>query len=498
MKARIVINKNYKIGEIDKRIYGAFVEHMGRSVYGGIYDPEHESADDMGFRTDVLELVKKINIPIVRYPGGNFVSGYRWEDGVGDKSKRPIKMECAWKSLETNQMGTDEFCEWARRANCEVMMAVNLGTRGAEDARNLLEYCNIDFDTQYANMRRENGHEKPHKIKTWCLGNEMDGFWQIGSKTPDEYGRIAYETAKLMKFTDPDIELVACGSSNYDVATFGEWEMRTLEHTYNEIEYLSLHQYYANKSRDTKYFLGKSVHMDQFIKSVVAICDAINAKKHNERRHSGKKIMLSFDEWNVLSNEPGQKKIEKWVPEKEQPYGESPYKFEDALLVGCMLMTLQKNCDRVKIACMAQLVNVLAPIMAPEGGKAWVQTIFYPYMYASNYGRGVTMNTILDCPSYEADYAKEIPYIEHSVVWNEEKREIVVFAVNRNLDEETELDLVLENFGDCKLIKHIELYSDDLEVVNSAECEKVAPEEVELGDKVSLKKHSWNMLIYKY
>ncbi len=498
MKAEIIVNKNYVIDEIDKRIYGAFVEHMGRSVYGGIYDPEHESADDMGFRSDVLELVKKIDVPIVRYPGGNFVSGYRWEDGVGDKSKRPTKMECAWKSIETNQVGTDEFCEWAKRANSEVMMAVNLGTRGAEDARNLLEYCNIDLDTQYANMRRENGHEKPHKIKTWCLGNEMDGFWQIGSKTPDEYGKLAYDTAKLMKFTDPDIELVACGSSNYDVATFGEWEMRTLEHTYNEIEYLSLHQYYGNNSRNAAHYLGKSVHMDKFIKSVVAICDAINAKKHNERRHSGKKIMLSFDEWNVMSNEPGQKKIEKWVLEQEQPYAENPYKFEDALLVGCMLMTLQKNCDRVKIACMAQLVNLLAPIMAPKNGKAWVQTIFYPYMYASNYGRGKTMNTILNCPAYEAEYAKEVPYVEHSVIWNEEKRELVVFAVNRNLEEDMELDVTFENFGELKLSEHIELYSDDLETVNTEDCERVSPANVEIADKIKLKKHSWNMLVYKY
>ena len=240
MKAKILVNKNFRIGEIDRRIYGSFIEHLGRAVYGGIYEPDNENADECGFRKDVIKLVKELSVPAVRYPGGNFVSGYHWEDGTGDKSKRPQKLEPAWGVIETNQIGVDEFQEWAKRADTDIIMAVNLGTRGPEDARNLLEYCNADTDTYYANMRRKNGFEEPFDIRTWCLGNEMDGPWQIGYKTAEEYGKLAAETAKQMRLIDPDIELVACGSSGYNMETFGEWELTVLEHTYEQVDYICL------------------------------------------------------------------------------------------------------------------------------------------------------------------------------------------------------------------------------------------------------------------
>lgn len=495
MKAEIIINKNYTIGEIDKRIYGSFIEHLGRAVYGGIYEPGHETADEYGFRKDVLDLIKKIDVPIVRYPGGNFVSGYHWEDGTGEKSKRPKKLDCAWAAIETNEVGIDEFQQWAKEANSEVMMAVNLGTRGAEDAKNLLEYCNLSTDTYYANLRRKNGFEKPFSIKTWCLGNEMDGPWQMGHKTAEEYGRIAAETAKLMKYTDPDIELVACGSSTYNMPTFGEWELTVLDHVYKYVDYISLHQYYDNMADNTADFIGKSVHMDKFIKDVISLCDAVKAKKHSK-----KEINLSFDEWNVWFHSRGEKH-DRWEIAPENL--EDIYTFEDALLVGCMLMTLQNNCDRVKIACLAQLVNVIAPIMTQKGGKAWVQTIFYPYMYASVYGRGTTMNTIVSCDSYTTEYA-EVPYIETSVIHNAKDSKIIVFAVNRSLDEDMNLNIIFENFGECIPVEHIQLYSDDFKAINSAECEQVAPVKINVNNeknilqKVTLKKHSWNMLTYKY
>ncbi len=496
MKAEIIINKNFEIGEIDKRIYGSFVEHLGRAVYGGIYEPSHETVDKNGFRGDVAELVKKIDVPIVRYPGGNFVSGYNWEDGIGDKSKRPRKQELAWRSIETNDVGIDEFQEWAKLVNTEINMAVNLGTRGPSDAQNLLEYCNSDRDTYYANLRRQNGFEKPFKIKTWCLGNEMDGPWQIGHKTSEEYGRIACETAKLMKWTDPDIELVACGSSNYNMPTFGSWELDVLDHTYEYVDYISMHQYYGNDADNTADYLGRSVHMDAFIKSVAAICDTVKAKKH-----SAKTVNLSFDEWNVWYHS-NNASVEDW--QVAPPKLEDIYNFEDALLVGCMLMTLQNNCDRVKIACMAQLVNVIAPIMTETGGKAWVQTIFYPYMYASNFGRGKVLKSVVRCDLYTTSDEFKVPYLETSVINNEEKRELIVFAVNRSLDEELEVNLDFEGFATVKKLEHIELYSDDLKAVNTKDSENVAPKKIDFIPIESahqtevLKKHSWNMFKYKY
>ena len=492
MKAELIINRNFTLGRIDRRIYGSFIEQLGRAVYGGIYEPSHPTADDQGFRQDVLDLVKKLNVPIVRYPGGNFVSGYNWEDGIGDKSKRPRRMELAWFVTETNQVGIDEFQEWAKRANSEVMMAVNLGTKGPEEARNCVEYCNSTTDTYYANLRRQNGFEEPFGIKVWCLGNEMDGPWQICHKTAEEYGRTALETAKMMKWTDPSIELVACGSSSPTMSTFGEWERIVLEHTYDHVDYLSLHSYYGNHENNTADYLAKSQDMDAFIKGAAAICDAVKAQKHSK-----KTMMLSFDEWNVWFHSNGAP-FERW---SEAPHQlEDVYTYEDALLVGCLLSTLQNNCDRVKMACLAQLVNVIAPIMTENGGKAWAQTIFYPFMYASAYGNGTTMQSIVHCDSYSTKAHTDIPYLETSVIHNEETKEVVIFAVNRSLEEDMELDLNIQDFPACHLFEHVRLYCDDLKAVNTKDAQMVYPEEVPVTDSntVKLKKHSWNMFRLKY
>lgn len=496
MKAKIIVNKNFEIGEIDKRIYGSFVEHLGRCVYGGIYEPTHETANAFGFREDVLELVKEIDVPIVRYPGGNFVSGYNWEDGIGDKAKRPKKQDLAWKSIETNEVGIDEFQEWARQANTQINMAVNLGTRGPKEAQNLVEYCNADTDTYYANLRKQNGFIKPFAIKTWCLGNEMDGDWQIGHKTAEEYGRIANESAKLMKWVDPSIELVVCGSSICELKTFGDWELTVLDHTYENVDYISLHQYYDNHKNNAADFLGRSVHLNAFIKSVVAMCDTVKAKKHSK-----KQINLALDEWNIWYHSHGAK-VDDW--QTAPPLLEDVYNFEDALLVGCMLMTLQNNCDRVKIACLAQLVNVIAPIMTENGGKAWAQTIFYPYMYASRFGRGKALKCVNECDTYITTDKLTVPFIESSVAVNEERREITVFAVNRSLDEDMELSLDLGGFDTAVIKEHIELYHDNLKEINTKEQQNILPKSREINNvksskhNVVLKKHSWNMIRLSY
>lgn len=488
MNAKISLSSSKEISKIDERIYGSFIEHLGRAVYGGIYEPGHPTADDMGFRQDVLKLIKDLNVPIVRYPGGNFVSGYNWEDGTGPKEKRPRKLELAWGTIETNQVGIDEFQEWAKRAGTEVMMAVNLGTRGPDEARNVVEYCNASTDTYYANLRRKNGFEKPFGIKLWCLGNEMDGPWQICAKTAVEYARLATETAKVMKWTDPSIELVACGSSTPTISTFGEWEETVLRHTYDYVDYLSLHSYYGNPDNDTPKFLSSSVIMDNFIKKVVQICDKIKEEKKSE-----KQMNLSFDEWNVWfhSNE-ADKKLERW--QVAPPQLEDVYNFEDALVVGTLLNTLLKHSDRVKVACLAQLVNVIAPIMTKTGGGCWVQTIFYPFYYASKYGRGTAINVDLDCGTYDAGDFKAVPYIDSIAVKNDDGN-LVVFAVNRNMKESLTVDFNFEGFDGLKLIEHVALENDDMKAVNTEESpDTVKPINKTLGDKIVLAPHSWNML----
>ncbi len=487
VKISLIADRDYPIGEVSPRLFGSFIEHLGRAVYGGVYEPDHPTADDQGFRQDVLALVKELGVPIVRYPGGNFVSGYHWQDGTGPRSLRPRRQELAWNSIETNEVGIDEFQEWARRAGSEVMMAVNLGTGTAMEARDLVEYCNFPGGTALSDARRRNGFEKPFGIRTWCLGNEMDGPWQMGHRTAEEYGRIACEAAKLMKSADPEIELIACGSSSSSMPTFGEWETTVLKNCYDQVDYLSLHSYYGNRSGNSAEFLACSRDMDQFITDVAAICDAVRAT-----RHSKKTMYLSFDEWNVWfhSNEQD-KKVEKWTV--APPLLEDIYTFEDALVAGCLLITLIRHCDRVKIACLAQLVNVIAPIMTETGGRAWAQTIFHPFRDASRFARGTALNCRLDCPTYDGGAYGETPTVEAAAVVNGD--ELTVLAVNRSLTEDGELALDLRGFGTPELIEHRQLWHEDLKAVNTADApENVAPS---AGDGHTLRRHSWNVLRYK-
>lgn len=496
-KAKMIVEKDFKVSEVDKRIYGSFVEHLGRAVYGGIYEPGHPTADENGFRQDVAELVKELDVPLIRYPGGNFVSGYNWEDGVGPKEDRPRRLELAWRTIETNELGTNEFVDWANLVNAEVNMAVNLGTRGIDAARNLVEYCNHPSGTYYSDLRVSHGYKDPHNIKTWCLGNEMDGPWQIGHKTAVEYGRLAQEAAKVMKLVDPSIELVACGSSHRNMPTFADWEATVLDHTYEHVEYISLHQYYGNRDNDVANYLARSMEMDDFIKSVVAIADYIKAKKRSK-----KTIHLAFDEWNVWyhSNE-ADRKLDPW--QIAPPQLEDIYNFEDALLVGSMLITLLRNADRVKIACMAQLVNVIAPIMTETGGPAWRQTIFYPYMHASKYGRGTVLNPIVSSPKYDSKDFTDVPTLDTTAVYNEENDELTIFAVNRDLEDRLALECDIRNFEGYQVVEHLVLENDDLKQVNTAKEQPVVPHNG--GDatidnglvSATLAKLSWNVIRLK-
>ena len=489
-KGRIIVDKQYKVAETDPRIFGSFIEHLGRAVYGGIYEPGHKTADDCGFRGDVLQLVKDLHVPIVRYPGGNFVSGYNWEDGTGDRSQRPRRMELAWSSIETNEVGIDEFQEWTKRAGAEVMMAVNLGTRGIAEAQAVVEYCNSDTDTEYANRRRKNGFEKPFGVRVWCLGNEMDGPWQIGHKTAEEYARLAHEAGKIMKMTDPSIELVACGSSGPGMPTFGTWEETVLRECYDTVDYISLHSYYNNRSGNTAEFLARSMEMEKFIRRTAEICDRIK-----EERHAKKTMMLSFDEWNVwFHSNQKDGTVKKW--QIAPPLLEDVYTFEDALLVGSLLNTLIRTSDRVRMACLAQLVNVIAPIMTETDGRAWAQTTYYPFLFTSTFGRGYALKTDCAVDTYAVRDFDAVPYVDVSAVLSADEKQVAVFAVNRSPDQTAETELSHAGFGTLRLARHIALECDDLQAVNTADREAVGPIEKAVGGTVSLAPYSWNLLLY--
>ena len=496
-KAGVLFSRDFAVAQVDERLYGSFIEHLGRAVYGGIYQPGHPQADEEGFRLDVLALVKDLRVPIVRWPGGNFVSNYFWEDGVGPVERRPRRLDIAWRSTEPNLVGVGEFSRWCQKAGAEVMMALNLGTRGVEDALNLLEYCNHPGGSKYSDLRISHGAAEPYNIKTWCLGNELDGAWQVGHKTMQEYGRLAAQTAKAMRMFDPGIELVACGSSSAGMRTFPEWEATVLDHTYDCVDYISLHTYYGKRGEDTANFLAKTVEMERFIKSVIATCDYVKAKKRSK-----KAMLLSFDEWNVWyhSNQADDDTMQNHPWQVAPALLEDHYTFEDALLVGLMLITLLQHCDRVRMACLAQLVNVIAPIMTEQNGGAWVQPTYYPFLHASNYGRGIALRPVLSCERHDTKDFTDVNNVESVAVYDEENEALTVFAVNRDLNESVDFACDLRDFPGYRPVEHISLTSDDLQARNSAAVQAVAPRREQAGRmdggtyRGILPKASWNVL----
>ena len=497
-KAELLIEKDLKIADIDERIYGSFIEHLGRAVYNGIYQPGHKEADEDGFRRDVLDLVKELGVPIVRYPGGNYVSNFFWEDSVGPAADRKARLDLAWRTVESNKFGIGEFVKWCGKAGAEPMMAVNLGTRTTADALNLLEYCNLDTGTYYADMRRRHGDVKPYGIKTWCMGNEMDGPWQTGHMPAYEYGRLAAETAKAMKYMDDSLEFVLCGSSGVDMPTFPEWERIALTEAYDYVDYISLHQYYGNEADDTADFLAKTLDLEHFIHTVICACDYVQAVKRGSRR-----INLSFDEWNVWyhSKAADEEKMSRHPWDEHPHLLEDHYTFEDALLAGLMLITFLRHADRIRIACLAQLVNVIAPIMTEDDGGAWRQTIFYPFLHTSRYGRGTAMHGILNSERHDTSSHCDVTDADAAVVYNEEKGEVAVFAVNRNVSEDVDFTVKLGGFERLQVREHIVMESRNMKAVNSAEKETVKPvssAQHSISDGVlrtRLASCSWNVIV---
>lgn len=495
-RSAVVIDPALPLAEVDPRIYGSFVEHMGRCVYTGIYEPGHPTADESGFRQDVADLVADLGVPIIRYPGGNFVSSYDWEDGIGPQSERPRRLDLAWRSIETNQVGLHEFAAWADRIGSEPMMAINLGTRGVDAARRLVEYCNHPGGTELSDLRRKNGAAAPFGVKVWCLGNELDGPWQVGQKTAYEYGRLAKEAGKAMRLVDPTIELVAVGSSNRRMPTFGSWEATVLEESYDLVDYLSLHTYYEERNGDRDSFLAAAVELDRFIEEAAATADHVRAKG----RH-GKRIGLSVDEWNVWYQTRFAAVRDSMEWEHAPRLIEDTYSVVDAVVVGDLLISLLKHADRVKMACLAQLVNVIAPIRTEPGGPSWRQTTYHPFALTSAHGRGVVLHTAPVGPTQHTKWMGEVPVLDLVAVDHPDDGTVTVFAVNRSQQEPMALDLDVRALGDGVFADHLSLHDDDPDAVNSSEQpDRVTPRRggrvAASGGRVGvvLPPLSWNML----
>jgi alpha-L-arabinofuranosidase len=488
----VTVRATEVVAPVPPRLFGTLVEHMGRCVYEGIFDPGDALADAAGIRTDVVDLARQAGVSIVRYPGGNFVSGYDWQDGIGPIAQRQPRPDLAWHSIEPNTFGLDEFMGWAQRVGAEPMLAVNLGTRGVAEAVQLIEYTNIASGTRYSDLRRANGHEEPYNVKVWCLGNEMDGPWQIGHRSADEYGSIAAQTARAMKMVDPAISVVLCGSSHDRMPSFGEWERTVLRHAFDDIDYISMHRYYEKVGDDRVAHLASSQRMDSFIDTVAAICDEIAAERGSDRT-----LLLSFDEWNV----------EVRVQDPEHDWAVAPrlsediHTVDDSVVIGGLLIALLRHSDRVGIACFAQLVNVMALIRV-ESGTSWRQPSFFPFALTAMHARGeVLACEIASATQVTSSTLGGVDPLDAVVTRDPDSGSISVFAVNRGTADDVEVTIALP-FGDqLQVVEHLVLTDPDGDATNSAQQpDRVVPRDS--GDhsmqaaelRAVLPPASWSML----
>jgi len=472
--ARVYVDSRRVTAPLDRNLFGSFLEHLGRAIYEGVYDPGSKLSDTNGFRKDVIGDIRQMGVPIVRYPGGNFVSGYNWLDGVGPKESRPRVLDRAWNAINTNQFGTNEFMAWCKAAGTEPLMGLNLGTGTPEEAAALVEYCNLDQGTKWSDLRRKHGFAEPYKVKRWCLGNEMDGPWQIGHMTATEYGLKAQDAARQMRYVDPSLQLIACGSSGPFMPTYLEWDREVLEQCYDYVDGLSLHRYFTNAPADTggdsSKFLAMNLSMEQQIAETVAVCDLVRGHKR-----SPKQLWLSFDEWNV------------WYRARSGDYTnghhqeaphllEEVYNLEDALLVGGLLNSLLRNANRVKVACLAQLINVIAPIMTNANGLLR-QTIYYPYSWALQYARGSVLNLLAQSPTYEVAKMGQVPYLDVAGTIDPGDGKVAIFVLNRDLSKPHVVEIDWQDKTPGQVLVSSVLSGTDLKAFNSFEAPKhVAPQ----------------------
>jgi alpha-N-arabinofuranosidase len=470
---KVYVDTRRTVAPLDRNLFGSFLEHLGRAIYEGIYDPGSKLSDASGFRKDVMDEVRQMGVPIIRYPGGNFVSGYNWLDGVGPKRDRPRVLDKAWNSLNTNQFGTNEFMAWCKAVGTEPLMGLNLGTGTPEQAAALVEYCNVEKGTQWSDLRRKHGYAEPYNVKHWCLGNEMDGPWQIGHVTATEYGLKAQDAARQMHAVDPSLKLIACGSSGPGMPTYLEWDREVLEQCYDYVDALSLHRYIGNTAEETgsdsAKYMAMNLSMEKQIKETLAVCDLVQGHKR-----SPKKLWLSFDEWNVWYRARSGDAMTGHG--KEAPHMlEEIYNLEDALLVGGILNTLMRNADRVKLACLAQLINVIAPLMTNANGM-FRQTIYYPYSWALQYARGLVLNLLVESPAYEVSGMGQVPYLDVAGTVSADDGKVSLFIFNRDLAKPHTLEVNWQDKAPARVLSASLLTGDDLKAFNSFETpQKVAP-----------------------
>jgi alpha-L-arabinofuranosidase len=485
LRARVKIDTERTAGDIDPKIYGNFIEHLGRCIEGGIFEEGSPLSDANGYRRDVLDAVKKLNVPILRWPGGNFSSNYMWKDGIGPRDKRPPRLEMAWGTVESNRFGTHEFLQYAEMIKTEPYICANLGTGSWQDAQQWVEYCNSADDTAMTRLRRQNGRQQPWKVTYWGLGNEMDGPWQMGHRSADDYGKFALEAAKLMKWTDPNIKLIAAGSSNFGPGSdWTGWNRTVLEHLWNHVDYLAVHMYVGNRENDFGEFLSSSVELDNRIKTTAGIIDAALSG-----RPGGRKIHIAWDEWNVWYRARGSK-------ERGRRILEERYNLEDALVVATFLNSFVNSADVIKMANMAQLVNVIAPIFTNEKGM-FLQTIYYPLQLFANNSKGKALSLFVESPGYKTKRFDDVKYIDTSAAYDNGM--LVMNVVNRHRDQSIETTFETQDKQFAGPVEVFEVNGPDIKTENNFDSTlvKTAQSSAKADGRMlryTVKPHSYTML----
>ncbi|MDR3120801.1 MAG: alpha-L-arabinofuranosidase [Clostridiales bacterium] len=528
--AKVTLHPDYKIGEVDKRLYGSFLEPIGSWVYGGIYNPRHPTADDLGFRRDIIDGIREFGLPILRFPGGNFISGWDWKGSIGPKDQRKAQLDLAWFQYEPNQVGHDEYIEWCKRIGAEPMYTINVDSEDLKSAFNLVEYCNHPGGTYWSDLRKKYGHADPYGIKLWCLGNEPDGTWQIASweKDPRGYGIRAHELSKIIKWTDGKSETVVAGSSSPHNETYPSWDMEVLEQCYDTVDYVSIHHYHSALPGDTANYLNSTGIIEEFINTTVAACDYMQAKKH-----SPKKLMISFDEYGCNFREqreyffgrgqrrPGSQAYD-LTPGPHHDFkhmdpanyvdrfaGRQQYQMLNALSTASVLLLFLRRADRVKIGVMT---GGMRGALAYDGQHVWKNAAYYPYYQMNQYGRGVSILPVVDGPTFNTEqfnldgfnqyHAYEgVQSVDVAAVHNEEKDELNIFIVNRDQEDDIEVTLDVRGFEGYKLAEHIEMYTDDLKKANTFENPDAIRPTVNSTTKIDggritafTKQFSWNVI----
>jgi alpha-L-arabinofuranosidase len=470
LTARVTLDNERTIGAISPLLFGGFAEHMGRCVYGGLYDPGSPQADERGFRRDVQAALREMRLSILRYPGGNMLSGYEWRDGVGPKDQRPRRREMAWQSIETNQFGTNEFIDYCRATNIEPMLGVNLGTGTIADAAALVEYCNAPAGTRYADLRAAHGYAEPHNVRYWCVGNEMDGPWQIGHLEADEYARKAREAAKVMRWNDPNLKLILCGSSNTEMPTYPEWDRVVLETCWEHVDYLSLHYYATNYEDDTASYLAMAAQFEAHLDTLSGLLRYVKAKQRSNHN-----VFLSWDEWNVwYKDRSGQGG---W--QEGPPLSEEVYNLEDALVVAQWMNVFLRRCDVLQVACLAQVVNTISPLTV-HGELLLRQPTYYPFVLVSNHAAGLALEPNVAAPEYDTKLFGAMPLLDVSASYDEANNRGAVFLVNRSQQEAVATDVVWRGAAPSRVPAIYQLSGSDPKAINTFEQPNViAPQRLE-------------------